>query len=167
MLRAAGNLPYNVASPILFKLAALFSAGLDFDDATLMVQREVAARLTARPGTSEYGVLGILMQQVAHIDTMLALPPGAFRPPPRVQSTLLRLRFHPPLPAPRDQAVFTALVRAMFTRRRKTLANALAAGLAMTVEDARRADAEAGVDPGRRAETLAIGEFAALARRLR
>jgi len=95
-VRVAGNLPYNVASPILFTLIDLYSAGIPLADATVMLQREVADRLVARPGSKEYGVLSILVQLSADVERILALPPGAFRPAPKVQSALVRLRFHPP-----------------------------------------------------------------------
>ena len=119
VLRVAGNLPYNVASPILFKLRAMYHGGVKFGDATVMLQREVADRLIARPGGKEFGVLSVLMQHSAHVERVLALPPGAFRPPPKVHSALVRLRFHPPDPPARDAAIFEGLVQAVFTRRRK------------------------------------------------
>jgi 16S rRNA (adenine1518-N6/adenine1519-N6)-dimethyltransferase len=125
--RVAGNLPYNVASPIMFKLADLFAAGAPIVDATLMLQREVADRLTAAPGTREYGVLSVLMQHVADVEVLLKLPAGAFRPAPKVLSSLVRLRFHAPAPPVADPIRFAAVVQAVFTRRRKTLSNALLA----------------------------------------
>src|SRR4051812_18334462 len=126
-VRVAGNLPYNVASPILFKLLELHAGGVPIVDATLMLQREVAERLTAAPGGRDYGVLSVLVQYAADVGLLLALPPGAFRPPPKVRSSLVRVRFRlPALPA-RDPMLFAALVQAVFTRRRKTLANALLA----------------------------------------
>ena len=93
-VRVAGNLPYNVASPILFKLAELYAGGVPIADATLMLQREVAERLIAKPGTKEYGVLSVLLQHVAGVEMLLKLPAGAFRPAPKVLSALVRLRFH-------------------------------------------------------------------------
>ena len=107
-VRVAGNLPYNVASPILFTLIDLYSAGIPLTDATVMLQREVADRLVARPGSKEYGVLSILVQLSADVERLLALPAGAFRPAPKVQSALVRLRFHPPSPAPRSLETFAA-----------------------------------------------------------
>ncbi len=97
-IRVAGNLPYNVASPILFKLVELFGEGVPLADATVMLQREVATRLTASPGTKDYGVLTILIGRHASVEPVLQLPAGAFRPVPKVQSTLVRLRFHAPVP---------------------------------------------------------------------
>jgi 16S rRNA (adenine1518-N6/adenine1519-N6)-dimethyltransferase len=164
--RVAGNLPYNVASPILFKLAALYADGHLLQDATVMLQREVGDRLMAAPGSREYGVLSVLIQHSASVERLLALPPGAFRPRPKVNSVLVRLTFHPPTPVVANRATFTRLVQAVFTRRRKTLANALlafpgagAAAPLPPVEALRRA----GLDGTRRPETLSVAEFARLA----
>lgn len=162
-VRVAGNLPYNVASPILFTLIDLYSAGIPLADATVMLQREVADRLVARPGSKEYGVLSILVQLWADVERLLALPAGAFRPAPKVQSTLVRLRFHPPSPAPRSPETFTALVKAVFTRRRKTLENAL---LAFKPWDRAAISAvlvRAVIDGRRRPETLTVDELVRLA----
>jgi 16S rRNA (adenine1518-N6/adenine1519-N6)-dimethyltransferase len=162
-LRVAGNLPYNAASPIMFKLADLFAAGVPIGDATLMLQREVADRLVAAPGTREYGVLSVLLQHVATIDILLKLPAGAFRPAPKVLSALVRLRFHPPRPAVASPQAFTGIVRAVFTRRRKTLANALHAVDTSGQRSFGPVLEEAGLDGRRRPETLTLEEFARLA----
>jgi 16S rRNA (adenine1518-N6/adenine1519-N6)-dimethyltransferase len=162
-VRVAGNLPYNVASPILFTLIDLYSAGIPLVDATVMLQREVADRLVARPGSKEYGVLSILVQLSAEVERLLALPAGAFRPAPRVQSALVKLRFHPPSPAPRNLKTFVGLVKAVFTRRRKTLENAL---LAFRLWDRAAVSAalrQANIDGRRRPETLAVDELVRLA----
>jgi 16S rRNA (adenine1518-N6/adenine1519-N6)-dimethyltransferase len=162
-IRVAGNLPYNVASPILFKLTALFAAGVPLADATIMLQREVADRLLADPGSRDYGVLTVLIRHVAAVERLLQLPAGAFRPQPKVLSTVVRLRFQPPNPEVVDPAVFAGMTQAMFTRRRKTIANAL---LAYNSPAGIRPDqplAAAGIDPQRRPETLAIAEIATLA----
>jgi 16S rRNA (adenine1518-N6/adenine1519-N6)-dimethyltransferase len=162
-VRVAGNLPYNVASPILFKLVELYARGVPLVDATVMLQREVADRLLAPPGGREYGVLSVLIQHAAHVEMLLKLPAGAFRPPPRVNSALVRLQFHPPDPAVKDPAVFAAIVQAVFTRRRKTLANALLAYHGRVSVSPAEALARAGLDGTRRPEMLSIGEFARLA----
>jgi len=164
-IRVAGNLPYNVASAIMFRLVQLRAAGLPLVDATLMLQREVADRLVAPPGSKEYGVLSILIQHRADVDTVLKLPAGAFRPPPKVLSSLVRLRFREPDPTVRDLAMFERIVQAVFTRRRKTMANALLAledGRPLTRRPA-EALAAAALDGSRRPETLSIAEFARLA----
>ncbi len=156
-VRVAGNLPYNVASPILFRLAELYLAGAPIVDATVMLQREVAERLVAPPGGREYGVLSVLMQHVADARLLLALPPGAFRPAPKVRSAVVRLRFHPPAPPVKDVALFAELVQAVFTRRRKTLDNAIKA------LSRGPAALPPGFDGRRRPETLTVAEFAHLA----
>src|SRR6185503_7965260 len=85
-LRAVGNLPYNLSSPIIFRLIDLYRRHGTFSDATLMVQREVADRLAARPGTKAYGVLTVSVQLHTRVSRLLDLPPGAFRPVPKVRS---------------------------------------------------------------------------------
>lgn len=162
-IRVAGNLPYNVASPILFKLTELFAAGVPLADATIMLQREVADRLLAVPGTRDYGVLTVLIRHVAVVDRLLQLPAGAFRPQPKVLSTVVRLRFQPPDPAVIDPRVFAGMTQAMFTRRRKTIGNALMAYSSPAGIRPEQALAAAGIDPQRRPETLAIAEIATLA----
>jgi 16S rRNA (adenine1518-N6/adenine1519-N6)-dimethyltransferase len=162
-LRVAGNLPYNVASRILFKLIELHAAGIPLADATVMLQREVADRLTATPGTRKYGVLTVLIGQSAKIERLLSLPPGAFRPAPKVHSAVVRLAFHAPEPAAKNPQLFAALVQAIFTRRRKTLSNALKAfSLSATLPPARALE-KAGVDGRRRPEALTISELVRLA----
>ncbi|HKT82151.1 MAG TPA: 16S rRNA (adenine(1518)-N(6)/adenine(1519)-N(6))-dimethyltransferase RsmA [Vicinamibacterales bacterium] len=162
-LRVAGNLPYNVASPILFKLVDLFAAGVPLTDATIMIQREVADRMLASPGTKDYGVLAAVLGRWVRVERVLNLPPGAFRPAPKVHSSVLRLTFHAGWPPVVEERVYRGLVQAVFTRRRKTLANALLAyraSPALTPRDALRA---AGLDGSRRPETLELEEFARLA----
>ena len=92
-IRVAGNLPYNVASPILFRLLDLADEGRRVRDASVMLQKEVADRLVAAPGREGYGALAIQVQLLADVDRLLALPPGAFRPAPKVASALVRLQF--------------------------------------------------------------------------
>jgi len=159
-----GNLPYSVGTTIL---TALTRAPRAIDAMALMLQREVAERVAAAPGSKVYGSLSVHVQLHWRVELALRVPPGAFRPPPKVESAVLRLA---PLPSPRvdlpDEQRFEAVVRAAFARRRKTLANALATGLGLSVGATREAATSAGVDPGRRAETLSIQEFAEVARRL-
>ena len=208
--RVAGNLPYNISSPILFRLIAAATGGgaeLKFRaanvgelvpnpsrrgtevprhsgpeparnepanprarepaivDATLMVQREVADRLEAAPGSGDYGVLSISVQLHADVRRVLTLPPGAFRPAPRVHSAVVRLTFRPPtVPIP-DERQFEAMVRSMFTQRRKVLANALAAFAESQGQQAGDVLRAAGIDPSRRPETLSLEELAVLAAR--
>jgi 16S rRNA (adenine1518-N6/adenine1519-N6)-dimethyltransferase len=161
-LRVAGNLPYNVASPIMFKLVELRDAGVPLADATLMLQREVADRLTAAPGSKDYGVLAVLIGHHASVERILALPPGAFRPAPRVRSALVRLRFRPADPPAKSESSFAAMVQAVFTRRRKTMANALLAFEGSARIPPANALAAAGLDGGRRPETFTIAELVRL-----
>ena len=167
-MRVAGNLPYNVASPIILRLIAAHRAAASptaapFVDATVMVQREVAERLDAMPGTKDYGVLTISVRLRADVRRVLELPPGAFRPPPKVDSSVVRLTFRPPSVAIRNEQLFESMVRSVFMQRRKTLANALAPFAAAHGADARAALAGAGIDARRRAETLDMSDLARLA----
>jgi 16S rRNA (adenine1518-N6/adenine1519-N6)-dimethyltransferase len=162
-LRIAGNLPYNISSPILFRLLDWSRRFTAIADATLMVQQEFADRLVAAVGTKDYGVLTIFTAMSAEVRRLFDLPPGAFRPVPKVRSSVVRLNFRPAAVAVRSEATFTEVVRSVFTQRRKTLANA-----ARTVAESRRVPAaaalsDAGIDPRRRPETLTIEEFARLA----
>ena len=162
-LRVAGNLPYNVSSPILFRLLEAHRTTGRLVDATLMLQREVAARIEARPGTRVFGVLSIFVQLHADVRRLLALPPGAFRPTPKVHSSVLRLSFRPPAVSLSDEPLFEAMVRSMFTQRRKTLSNALRPFAAIRGSDSGVALREAGIDSSRRPETLQLDELARLA----
>lgn len=162
LLRVVGNLPYNVSSPILFRLLALWRETRRLRDATLMLQREVAVRVAAGPGSGDYGPLSILTALHADVDTLLQLPPGAFRPPPKVHSSVIRLRFRPAAVDVGDYARFERLVRTLFQQRRKTSANALKPLLA-GVSDADQLLRAAGIDPRRRPETLALEDLARLA----
>jgi 16S rRNA (adenine1518-N6/adenine1519-N6)-dimethyltransferase len=162
-LRVAGNLPYNISTPILFRLLALAQDGRRISDATLMLQREVAERLASHPGTGEWGVLSACQQLRARVDARLALPPGAFRPAPRVHSAVVRVTYQAPTPAVRSVETFEALVRSVFTQRRKMLSNALAAFATARGTEPAQALAAAGIDPRRRPETLAVAELVCLA----
>lgn len=161
--RVAANLPYNVAIPVLFRLLALARGGEGFTDATVMLQQEVAERLTARPGTKPYGVLSIVTRVHADTTRLLTLPPGAFRPAPKVTSAVVRLSFREAVPTGPDPAVFERLVRDVFTRRRKTMLNALKPLADQMGTSSSETLEAAGIDPSRRPETLEVTDFAALA----
>jgi 16S rRNA (adenine1518-N6/adenine1519-N6)-dimethyltransferase len=161
-VRVVGNLPYNISSPILFRLLGLARAGAPVHDAIVMLQREVADRVTAEPGTGDWGPLAACIQLRADVRRLLALPPGAFRPAPAVQSAVLRLEFRAPRVAVGDEALFGTLVRALFGQRRKTVLNALRAFAATYGHDAAGLLAAASIAPGRRPETLNLAELAAL-----
>jgi 16S rRNA (adenine1518-N6/adenine1519-N6)-dimethyltransferase len=160
-LRVAGNLPYNISSPILFKLlaAARAEGGSALLDATVMLQLEVAERLAASPGTKDYGVLTIFTTVQADVQRLLTLPPGAFRPAPKVHSAVVRITFHPSLVPAGREAAFERMVRTMFMQRRKTLLNALRPYAESVGRASGEALVAAGIDPIRRPETLSIPDL--------
>jgi 16S rRNA (adenine1518-N6/adenine1519-N6)-dimethyltransferase len=162
-LRVAGNLPYSISTPILFHLLALAQDGQRVSDATLMLQREVAERLASRPGKKEWGVLSACQQLRARVDVKLALPPWAFRPAPRVHSAVVRVTYQAPNPTVRSVETFEALVRSMFTKRRKMLSNALASFAASRGAEPASSLTAAGIDGRRRPETLSVVELVRLA----
>lgn len=158
--RLVGNLPYYVSSPLLRRALELRG---HVTDAHFMLQEEVARRVASPPGSKEYGILSVLAALLAEVDVPLRFPPGAFEPPPKVSSALLRLRF---LPAPRFDVgslpAFERLLKAAFARRRRTLENNLQDSYANLKNYLRFVN----IEGSRRAETLSVGEFAALARAL-
>jgi 16S rRNA (adenine1518-N6/adenine1519-N6)-dimethyltransferase len=158
-----GNLPYHLTSPILFSL--LDQAPL-VSRAVLLVQREVAERLAASPGTRDWGILSVLLQREADVSIERIVPPGAFLPPPKVESAVVCALFRPPADEVRDPALFRRLVKAGFGQRRKTLGNALRAARVSDPARLAAALARAEVDPNRRGETLTVAEWAALERAL-
>jgi 16S rRNA (adenine1518-N6/adenine1519-N6)-dimethyltransferase len=153
-LRIVGNLPYNISSPLLFHLAS-YEARLR--DVHVMLQREVVARMTASPGTSDYGRLSVMLQARFRVTRLFTVPAGAFRPAPKVESAVARLV---PLgdarPVIADEALFARIVAAAFGQRRKTLRNALSP---LVSEDELRA---ASIDPGARGETLSVDDYVRL-----
>jgi 16S rRNA (adenine1518-N6/adenine1519-N6)-dimethyltransferase len=163
-LRVIGNLPYNVASPILFRLLHAAEEGRRFRDATLMLQKEVADRLTARVGSAGYGALAIQVSLLADVERVLTLPPGAFRPPPKVTSALVRLRFRSPAVNVGDVATFERVVRGMFLQRRKTLLNALRPVATSFGKLAPQLIDQAGLDPSKRPQMLTLEDMARLSR---
>ena len=166
-LRIAGNLPYNISSPILFKLLAASRASANLVDATVMLQLEVAERLAARAGTKDYGVLTIFTLAQASVTRLLTLPPGAFRPAPKVHSAVVRLAFKRPEVPEADMPLFEGMVRGMFMHRRKTLGNALRPYAQAIGRDAVAALTAAGIDPVRRPETLTLADLLRLTESLK
>jgi len=163
-VRVVGNLPYNVASPILFRLLHSAEDGRLIGEATLMLQREVADRLLAGPGGADYGALSIQVQLLADVERVLNLPPGAFRPPPKVHSSVVRLRFRPPDVDVGTRPAFEKVVRGLFLQRRKTLANALKPVAASFGRSSAEILEQARLDGERRPETLSVRDVASLAR---
>lgn len=164
-VRIVANLPYYISTPIIEKLLSL--DGLLFD-MTLMLQKEVADRITTGPGSKEYGYLSVMVQYHCAAAKLFEVPPGAFNPAPKVQSAVIRLsmRERPPVKVASELRFF-AVVRAAFAQRRKTILNNLKAasslGFTESPESALKA---ASVAPQRRAETLSLEEFAALSQTL-
>jgi len=157
-LRLVGNLPYNISSPILFHVLEHWAV---IDDMVFMLQKEVVERMAATPGSKVYGRLSVMLQAYCRVDALFNVPPGAFRPPPKVDSAVVRL-------VPRaegdvgiaDAARFEQVVRHAFAQRRKTLRNALAG-----VADEAALQA-VGIEPGARAETVPVARYVALANHL-
>lgn len=154
-LRVVGNLPYNVSTPILFRME---ENAARIRDCTFLLQKEVVERMVASPGTPQYGRLSVMLQSRFSMADVLEVPPGAFTPPPKVDSAVVRMR---PLgedrPRARDEGLFRAIVAAAFSQRRKTLRNAARAVVPPAAYEA------AAIDAGRRGETLSVAEFVALA----
>ena len=157
-LRLIGNLPYNISTPLLFHL---LDQGTCIQDMLFMLQKEVVDRMAAAPGGKDYGRLSVMIQWQLRVEKLFDVHPGAFTPPPKVDSSVVRLVPHAtPLIQVRDPKLFAYVVRAAFAQRRKTLRNNL--------KNLCSGDrlAALGIDPQRRAETLTLAEFATLANAL-
>ncbi|MGN0858749.1 MAG: 16S rRNA (adenine(1518)-N(6)/adenine(1519)-N(6))-dimethyltransferase RsmA [Stenotrophomonas sp.] len=154
-IRLVGNLPYNISSPILFHALEHAAA---ISDMVFMLQKEVVDRMAAEPGSKVYGRLSVMLQAYCRVDSLFIVPPGAFRPPPKVDSAVARLVPHDPASVGiHDHARFAEVVRAAFGQRRKTLRNALSGVCSPEQFEA------AGVRPDARAEQIAVAQFIALA----
>ena len=162
--KVCANLPYNVTTPLI---TAFLEAGC-FESVTVMIQKEVAQRLCAAPGTGEYGAFSVLVQWYAEPKLLFDVPPHCFVPQPKVTSAVVRMdrRTAPPAIAD-DEKFFFRTVRAAFAQRRKTLPNALRSGLSeLRREDINAAVEEVGLPLDVRGEALAIAQFAALSNAL-
>lgn len=154
-LHVIGNLPYNISTPLLFHL---LDQAQCVGDMLFMLQKEVVDRLAAAPGGKDYGRLSVMVQYRCRVEKLFTVPPGAFQPPPKVDSAVVRLTPHTaPSVDVRDPEVFARVVQAAFSQRRKTLRNSLKGQVSAEAMTA------LGIDPVRRAETLSLQEFAALA----
>jgi 16S rRNA (adenine1518-N6/adenine1519-N6)-dimethyltransferase len=153
-IRLVGNLPYNVSTPLLFRFLEQADRIADMH---FMLQKEVVRRMAAKPGGKEYGRLTVMLAARCRVEPLFNIGPGAFRPPPKVDSAFVRLTPHatPPFPLP-DPARYAAIVTCAFSHRRKTLKNALA-GL---VDE--NMILTAGLDPKTRPETLSAADYARL-----
>ena len=159
--RAAGNLPYNVATPVLMALIEMEGGP---DSLTVMLQKDVADRLAAKPATAAYGSLSVAVQYAMRVEPSFTLAPGSFFPPPKVESRVVRLvRLPVPAVRPRDLPTFWKVVRGAFAYRRKTLPNALSLALGIDRAKVVRALELSKLSAELRGERLDLGDFARLA----
>ena len=158
--KVAANLPYYITTPIIM---SLLEQKLPVTVLVTMVQKEVAERIIACPGSKVYGALSVAVQYYTQPEIMLPVPPRSFMPAPEVESSVIRCQVREkPAVAVQDEKVFFRVVRAAFGQRRKTLANALKS-MGIKKEDTKEILAKAGIDAARRGETLSLAEFAAAA----
>lgn len=161
-LQVAGNLPYQITSPLFFKLIEEKAA---VARAVVMIQQEVGDRLLAPPGTKDYGVLSVLVQYHFTLSRLFSLSPANFYPAPQVSSVVLGLTPVTPEPPAQDEQLLRRVVKAAFAQRRKTLRNTLVAQAALfglAPEELTAILHDEGIDQGRRGETLSVGQFVAL-----
>lgn len=157
----AANLPYYITTPII---TTLIESELSLKNLVVMVQKEVAERIQAKPSTKAYGALTILCQFYTDPEIIKIVPAGLFMPPPNVDSAVLRMRFlDEPRVKVKDRELFFKTVKAAFSQRRKTLLNCLASGFGIGKDVLSEIMSDAGIESGRRGETLDMDEFAALA----
>jgi 16S rRNA (adenine1518-N6/adenine1519-N6)-dimethyltransferase len=158
---AVGNLPYNVATPLILQLTEMENGPAEI---IVMIQKDVADRLAAKPATAAYGSLSVAVQYAMHVERAFVLRPGAFYPAPNVDSAVVTLRRRDePAVQPRDLALFRKVVRGAFAYRRKTLANSLMLALDLDRETVSRAIAATGRPAETRGEQLDLQAFCALA----
>jgi 16S rRNA (adenine1518-N6/adenine1519-N6)-dimethyltransferase len=154
-LRVVGNLPYNISTPLLFHLTDFASA---VHDAHFMLQREVVERMSAQPATSAYGRLSVMLQYRWNIDSLFDVAPSAFRPAPKVWSSVVRMIPHRVLPhVANDEGLFSEVVMRAFGQRRKILRNTLRGNLGASEFE------QLGIDPNARGETLGVADFVRIA----
>jgi len=154
-IRIVGNLPYNISTPLMFKLLQQAHC---VSDMHFMLQKEVVDRIVAQVGTSQYGRLSVMMQLYCRANSLFDVPPTAFSPQPKVNSAVIRLEPYEKFPVKvKDIDQFSSVVKRAFAHRRKTLRNNLRDSLSLDDFE------QLNINPGRRAETLSLDEFAAIA----
>jgi len=157
-IRVVGNLPYNISTPLIFHL---LSQRQHIKDMYFMLQKEVVERICAQPGTGSYGRLSVMAQYYCQADLLFIVPPGAFQPPPKVESAIIRLQPYSVLPfAVQDEKLLNQIVTAAFGQRRKTLRNSLKNFI---TEDKLE---QLGISPSERAEQLSLEQFVNICRAL-
>ena len=160
-ISVAANLPYYITTPII---TMLLEQKLAINNIVIMIQKEVAQRLNAQPGTKDYGAITLLCRYYTEPEIITTVPAGMFVPPPKVDSAVLKLRIlDEPAVKVKDEAVFFKTVKAAFAQRRKTLLNCLAQAFPMSKPELTELMEGIGIAPSRRGETLSIEEFAKLA----
>lgn len=160
-LKIIGNLPYYITTPIIFKL---LGQRRHISDMVITVQKEVARRIAAKPGNKDYGILSCLVQFHAQPRIMFEINKTRFYPQPEVDSALVRMKvLEKPAAVVNDEKIFLKIVKAAFSHRRKTLLNSLYDSLGLEKGRIRNMLQKCGIDPKRRAETLNLNDFAALA----
>lgn len=159
-----GNLPYYITSPLIMHF---LDQAENLSGMTVMVQKEVADRLAADPGSKNYGILSIAVQAAAEVKTVLQVPPSAFNPAPKVHSAVVKFNLRPYPGLSVNQGAFMSVVKAAFSQRRKTLANSLSAGLGMDKGELTERLNKAGIDGQRRAETIDILEYQAITKEIK
>ena len=166
-VKVLGNLPYYITSPII---GELLTARSQIERIVLMVQKEVAERLNACPGTKAFGSMSVFVQYYAEVEIVAHVSRNVFLPPPDVSSAIVRLtpRERPPVEVPSDELFFD-VVHCAFGQRRKTLLNSLSdcQALGLNKEQVAKVLQAAGIEPSRRAETLSLDDFASIARAIR
>ncbi len=160
----AANLPYYITTPII---TGVIEARLPIKNFVVMVQKEVADRIGAKPGTKDYGALSVLCRFYTEPEIISVVPAGLFVPRPKVDSAVLRMRFRDkPAVETKDERMFFRVVKAAFSQRRKTLLNCLASNFQSSKDELRELLLSVGIEPTRRGETLTLSEFAAIADKL-
>ncbi len=160
-VKVVANLPYYITTPIIMKL---LEEKLKIDKIVVMVQKEVALRMKAKPGNKDYGALSIAVQYYSKPEIIVDVPKNVFMPKPNVDSAVIMLDIYDePVIKVRDEKLFFNVVKAAFGKRRKTLLNALAGGIALKKEEIEKVLERSQIDPVRRGETLSITEFARIA----
>jgi 16S rRNA (adenine1518-N6/adenine1519-N6)-dimethyltransferase len=159
--KVVANLPYYITTPVIM---LFLESGLPVQSLTVLVQKEVAARLASPPGSREYGAISVAVQYLTETRRVFDVPAGAFTPPPRVESTVIHMvvRSEPPVKV-LDETLFRKVIRSCFAMRRKTLRNNVSATFGVSGEEAAKLLEAAALDPSNRAEQLGLPEFARLA----
>ena len=160
-VKIMGNLPYYITTPIIM---GILESGVEADSITIMMQKEVADRIKSSPGGKIYGAISVAVQYYCEVEQVASVPKEVFVPRPKVDSAVLKLAIRKERPVDLiDEKSFFACIKAGFGQRRKTLLNSLTGVNGLSKDDIKEILEEAGIEPSRRAETLDINEFAAIA----